>query len=451
MSRAGRLVAFVVFPSLLAGLALLPAEAQEQRGATAGLSLSDLEQMALARNPTMAQAQAAVRAAQGRRQQVGRYPNPLVGYELDDLAARAPDEAKHFFWFQVPIVIGGKLGHAQTLADVDRQRAGALVEVQRLRVLTSLRMLFYEALGAARLLALREELAGLTREAVDVSEELYNVGQADQPDVLEVEIEAERSALEVERAREHQARVWRLLAAVAGNPTLPIMPLVGDPEPAPPTVPLDVATARLLAESPVVAIARTNVERARAGLERVRAERVPNMFVRSKLGYSGERINGGRSGFEAGVEIGVPLPLFDRQQGNLAAAEADVEHATREVERVELELRSQVATVVREQSDAAARVQRYRREILPRAQKAVELYERGFQQMSAAYTQVLIARRSLYQARAEHLQALVDAWRAAALLDGLLLAGGLEAPAHTNVQAPPPSGHLPTASERAAD
>jgi cobalt-zinc-cadmium efflux system outer membrane protein len=96
-------------------------------------------------------------------------------------------------------------------------------------------------------------------------------------------------------------------------------------------------------------------------------------------------------------------------------------------------------------------VARYEREIVPRAQRSYELYRRSFQQMAAAYPQVLIAQRTLYQSRVEHVQALVDLWRGATVLDGMLLSGGLDAPFHSSVQLPPPTGHVPTAASRAVD
>ena len=96
-------------------------------------------------------------------------------------------------------------------------------------------------------------------------------------------------------------------------------------------------------------------------------------------------------------------------------------------------------------------VGRYEREILPRAQQSVELYRKGFQQMAAAYPQVLIAQRTLFQSRAEYTQALVELWRTASLLEGMLLSGGLDAPFHMSVSQPPPTGHVPTAAGRPAE
>jgi cobalt-zinc-cadmium efflux system outer membrane protein len=443
----------------IAGLALLlggggPARAQAPPAAVAGapLSLADLERLALERNPTLPQARAAARAAAGRLRQAGLYPNPLVGYELEDLNTREPGRHKNFFWLQVPIVLGGKLAKSEALASTDRAIADTTVEVQRLRVLATVRLLYYEALGLARLVAMREELLANARAAVETTEELFNVGQADRPDILEVQNEASRAALELVRTRNQQARVWRALAAAVGRPDLPPAPLAGSLDDPPPPMDPQAVMARVLRESPEVRIARTGLERARAALERVRAERIPNMFVRTKMGYNAERFErGGDVGFEAGVEVGIPLPLFDRQQGNLAAAEADLEHARREVERLELELRTQLGVALRSYEDARAEVEQYRDEVVPRAEEAVGLYRRGFEQMTAAYPQVLIAQRSLFQARAEYVQALVELWRSAAVLDGMLLVGGLEAPFHTSVQLPPPTGHIPSPAGRPAD
>jgi outer membrane protein, heavy metal efflux system len=444
MRARGAAVAGALMATLVAAL---PAAAQPS-----ALRLEDLERMALERNPTLFQAQAGVRAAQGRVTQAGLYPNPMVGYELEELTAREPGRHKNFVWFQLPIVTAGKLGRSREVAATERTLAELQVDAQRLRVLTTVRMLYYEVLGAERLVALREDLRQLVAEAASVSEELFNVGQADRPDVLEVEIEAQRAGIEHARARGHRQRVWRALAAAVGRPALPLTPLVGDLEREPSAIDPDAITTRVLGGSPEVRRAHAGVERARAALARVRAERVPNLFVRTRLGYNSESFGPGKDvGFEAGVEIGLPLPLFDRQQGNLASAEADLEHAKREVERLELALRTQLAAALKGWEDAGDEVDRYRREILPRAEQSLEIYRRGFGRMAAAYPQVLIAQRSLYRARAEYVQALVELHRGAALLDGLLLEGALEAPSHSGVQMPPPTGHLPAPAERPAD
>ena len=71
---------------------------------------------------------------------------------------------------------------------------------------------------------------------------------------------------------------------------------------------------------------------------------------------------------------------------------------------------------------------------IPRAQRAYDLYLTRFRQMAASYPQALIAQRTLFQARADYVNALVDVWRNAVQLQGLLLMGGLDAPAGAGVE-----------------
>jgi cobalt-zinc-cadmium efflux system outer membrane protein len=215
-----------------------------------------------------------------------------------------------------------------------------------------------------------------------------------------------------------------------GDPALPRAHLVGDLEAEIPAVDPDAIEAQLLRDSPELRIARARVEHAKASLARTRADRIPNFFVRGGLGYNFASFGTGKDvGVEALFEIGMPLPIFDRKQGDIATAEAQLALAQDELRRAELELRTRFDSVVTRYRDARAIVERYPREVLLRAQRSYELYLDRFRQMAAAYPQVLIAQRTLGQARVEYVRALVDVWQHAVILRGLLLTDGLTAPA----------------------
>jgi cobalt-zinc-cadmium efflux system outer membrane protein len=124
---------------------------------------------------------------------------------------------------------------------------------------------------------------------------------------------------------------------------------------------------------------------------------------------------------QSSAEIGVALPLFDRNQGARAAARAEAERARLAVERTRLRLRARLAEVHREYRDAAASAERYRTVMLPRAQQAYDLYLSNFRQMAAAYPQVLIAQRNLFQIQEEYIASLVAVWQRAVEIQGLLL------------------------------
>jgi cobalt-zinc-cadmium efflux system outer membrane protein len=414
------------------GLAMAPSVSPAQAPTVALPSvwrLEDLERVALQNNPTIGQADALIRSVQGRRLQAGLYPNPLVGVSADDIKARAPSQSKYFLWVQQTIITGDK---RQTLLNAVRQEqrhAEGEEEIQRQRVLNAVRVAFYEGLGLTRMVELRRDLARIAREAVEISEELFNIGQADRPDVLEVEVEAARAELEVARAETELARAWQALAAMVGDPGLPRRPLVGDLEAELPVVDVEAVRVQLLRDSPELKVARARLERTRAALERARADRIPNFFVRGGLGYNFERFNGGGDvGVEAFFELGIPLPIFDRNQGNIKSAEAALTLVEKEMKRVELDLTTRLADASRNYQDAYRTAETYPGRVLTPAQQAYELFLGRFRRMAAAYPQVLIAQRALAQARVEYVRALIDVWQSATILQGQLVMGGLEAP-----------------------
>ena len=119
--------------------------------------LEDLERMAAERNPTLAQSDLAVRAAEGRRQQAGAFPNPVIGYFGEELSFRAAGQtSEHGVFIEQTIPLGGKLGKAKRVFASERDQAAILAEAQRTRVLNSVRVLYYDALGAQRLVELRD-------------------------------------------------------------------------------------------------------------------------------------------------------------------------------------------------------------------------------------------------------------------------------------------------------
>jgi cobalt-zinc-cadmium efflux system outer membrane protein len=295
-------------------------------------------------------------------------------------------------------------------------------------------MLYFEALGAQQRLDLRVELARIAREAVKTTSELMNVGQADRPDYLAIEIEAQQVELDLINAENDFEQVWQLVASVIGSPELKPARLAGDLEKELPNLDQQALMATLLRESPETRSARAEVERAQAVLARARAERVPDLFVRGAIGYSNELLEapgappGRKTGPEASLEVGITLPIFNRNQGGIAAAEAELAIAERELTRLELALRVRLARSFREYNNARSAVERYRQVILPRAERAYQMYLASFRQMAAAYPQVLISQRTMFQVRENYLDALVALHQNAASIEGFLLTGALDPP-----------------------
>ncbi len=421
----------VLLSTLCVAPRVLTGEAQEKLGGEPVLRLADLERMALDNNPTIAQAAAGIRAAEGRTLQAGLYPNPIMGYIGAEISGRAPTKtSEHLFFMEQAIVTAGKLKHNRSIFAQARSEAEAEAEAQRLRVLNAVRLFYYAALGAQEMVTLRENLAEIARTAAATSEQLFNVGAADRPDLLESQIELHQSEIDLMEAENDRDRVWQMLAAVVGNPWLEPASLEGNLEAEIPRFDRESTLATLLADSPELRKAQVGVERARATLRLEKAEPVPDVLLRGGVGYNFEELDalGGRVGLEAFIEVGFQVPLFNRNQGNIAAAQAEIDQAERDVTRLDLALHARLAMAFDRYLDSLGLTERYQTEVLPRAQEAYDLYLARFQQMAAAYPQVLISQRTLFQVRVQYIEALVELWQNAVLIRGMLLAGGLEPP-----------------------
>ena len=422
---------FVLCFSWALFLLALPARAQTPASEQKTITLEELQQMASENNPTFAQSAANIQAAEGKKKQSGLYPNPTVGYQGEQIRGGSFHDGEQGFFVQQDIVLGGKLGLNRKIFDQELKQAETEADEQKLRVVTNVRMSYVQALAAQQTLELRHNLSKLADDAVETSHQLANVGQADAPDVLESEVEAQQAQLAVTMAEQNQQRIWKALSAVVGNPRLPLMRLEGKLEDTPP-VNADELVEKIVNESPAVRIAEIGVKRAEAALVREKREPIPDLQLRGGLQQNGELLSepsGRPVGLQGFADVGVRIPIFNRNQGNIATAKADAERAKREVERVKLVMRERAATVVQNYTFSQSAVDRYKNQMIPRAQKAYEMYTKKYQDMATAYPQVLIAQRTLMHLEVSYINALESFATSSLSLQSYLLTDGLEAPA----------------------
>jgi outer membrane protein, heavy metal efflux system len=423
MRRLVFLTALVLFPG--------PAEAQPPVPAAPAITLEEVEQLALQNNPTGTAATAGVDAARERSRQAGAWPNPVIGYSGEELKTGDLDpRGEHGFFVEQTIPLGGKLRRSQDVFQKSVEHSESVRDVQRLRILTSVRQAYYSVLLTERRIEVQERLAALASEAVGVTAQLFNVGAADRPDYLEIEIVSRRVQLQLNRSRNERLALRAHLAALTGLREVADRPLAGSIDAPIPKLERDQALRTLLEQSPELRAARAALERTRAVTARAQRDTSPDLILRGGAAYNRERgeDTGQPIGWEGRLEAGVSLPLFNRNTGGVAAGRADETRAEAEVTRVELSLRSRAASQFAEYLTAVSAAEAYRSEILPRAEEAYRLYLSRYREMAAAYPQVLVAQQTFFEMSAEYLENLSEAWRAALRLQGFLAGDGLDAP-----------------------
>lgn len=403
---------------LAAPMELAPIPTPSKVEADIGLTLAAIEQLALANNPAIQQAAAAAARAQGIRNQVGLKPNPIVGYNGAQLADAGTDQ--HSFFVEQTFVRGDKLAWNQQVIGHDVNAMNWLVETQRQRLRTDIRLAFYEALAAQQRLELSREFRDVALKGVTVSEDRVKASVGAKPDVLQSEIQLSEVDLAIQQAEFDYSAAWNELAALAGVPDLAQAELVGELDSVEQLRETDTEYAQIVARSPLLSAAQARVDRARSNLQRQQNQPISNVTGQLGAGHD----NGTGQGF-INLQLSMPVPVHNKNQGNIQAAHAEYCEAIRNVERIEMSIRRDLARVMREYQVADATVQRYEEVILPKAREAMDLMQSARDSGEFDFLRVLTTRRAFYDANIKYVVALGQLAQANAKLDGLLLSGGL--------------------------
>lgn len=390
------------------------------------MALPQLEQLALAYNPTLCQLTASAQKASGFRSQVGRYPNPTVGYQGMQLGDNGTDQ--HVAYFDQQIVLGDKLALNRRVLNQEVKARLWELEAQKYRVLTDVRLRFYEALAAQRRVELTSEFHAVATAGVDAARSRVEALLGPRSELLQSEIQLTETETAQSQAELAFRGAWQELAAVAGIPDLAQAPLTGELRPEVLERDWDAFYQTLLSTSPERCAAFARVSRAQANIARQEAQPIPNLSVQLGAG----RDNGQNSSM-VNVQVGAPIPLFNRNQGNIDAACAEHCRAQQEVRRIDLSIKARLARAAQEFDSAAVAVRNFEGKILPRARETLELTNQAYAAGEFDFLQVLVARRTYFDSNLQYLKALGELAQANARLDGLLLSGGLDETVDTAV------------------
>lgn len=379
-----------------------------------GLGLSDLFRLGLERNPALRQADLEIDAAQGRALQAGMYPNPTLSIGGEEIGRRGGIQTVP--QLSQEIVRGGKRQLSRAVADRDVDQAQLALLRQRNALFTAVRLGYYEALAAQRRIEVLEELVKLATQAFENAQKLFKQQQIAELDLLPFQVELERLRADTEATQREQAAAWGRLAASMGTPDLPPAHLIGSLESPLPDYNIEPARLAMLEVHPDVRIAQVGITRAQLAVQREQAQVVPNVTLMG--GYTrnfNDREN------QATYQVSVPIPVWNRNQGNIRAAQAELGRASQEVSRVENDLSGRLWTAFGLYSAARQRSERYRSSILPNATRTYRLSVEAFRGGEFQYLRVLQAQRLVAEANLEYIRALADAWRGASEIAGLLL------------------------------
>lgn len=383
------------------------------------LTLKELEILAFQHNPALAAAAARMNAARGRKHQAGLYPNPVMGYHATEIGNRDTAGQQGGFVNQ-RFITGNKLQLDQAIATREIDEAHFRFHAQERRILSDVRSRFCEAVVAQQRMELTQELEALGSDLVTATQQLLKSRLGTENDLLQARIKAEESAILADNAQNQRIESWRRLMAVVGTPTLPMGVLQDESELELPAFDWEECRAIVMHDNPQLNAARMRTQRARRVISRAKAEPVPNVDLSVSV-----RHHNVTDSDVANVQLGIPVPVFNRNQGNVRSAEAEWVAACKDAERIELALLDQLALTYRQYQNARQQVERYRERMIPQARQSLDLVSDAYETGQVDYQTLLTSQQTFVRVNLDYLDALLEARTSAIAIEGQLLLGSL--------------------------
>ena len=397
--------------ALIAAIPLLGAPATAQPVPPDTLTLEAALDRAASASPRLRAADLEASARTSLTRQAGRLPNPVLDAEAENVGSSGPEEAVVTARLGQLVELGGDRSARRQVAAREADRAVADAALARLSLAAQARTRYASAAAAQARLDLARDAVRLAEATRAATAEQVDAGDRSPVDETRADVAAAEARADVAAAEAARRTAFARLAALwADAPDFDAVAPLSHPE-APPD--LDVLFGRLHG-SAAFAVWGVEAERREAALRLEQARRIPDVTL--SAGYRRFTETGGGA-FVGGVAL--PIPVFDRNGGAVAAARLRLQAAEAEREAALVEARAALAEAYGDLDAAYAEARALRTEVLPGAEDVAGRIEEGYRAGKFSLLDVLDAQRTLTGLRARYTAAAADYHAAAAEVERL--------------------------------
>lgn len=375
------------------------------------LTLPSVLELAFRANPGLAAASREVDAADGAIRQAGIIPNPEFAATIED---RNKETRTTTLQINQPIELGGKRSARIAAAERARDIANAELNTKRAELRATVTTAFYDALIAQERHRLTLASVELAKNATTAASKRVTAGKISPVEATKARIAEAGVRIELAQAANELSQAKRRLSATWGSKT-PRFRHIDAAVDALPDVPLLDDLMQSLQKAPMLSHARLEVAR-REALDQVeRSRQIPDITF--NLGTKRDR-ELGRNQLIVGFAI--PIPVFDRNQGNLQEALHRTDKARHELIATEVQLNTELAQAHERLTTTREEAELLQQEVLPNAQSAYDAAAKGFELGKFNFLDLLDAQRTLFQTKSQYLRTLSETHRAAAEIERIV-------------------------------
>jgi len=380
-------------PDRAADVEELPPRSAKAELPADGITLADLLAQAERANPDLRSSRSAVGIAAGQVWQAGLYPNPTGSVTSGEIGFEG-DSSNTIVGATQPIVIGNRLRAA--VAAADAEEAAKLADVERVRreVYGRVAELHARVLELDAQLSLVDELVSVATQTLDIAETRFEARAVAEPDVIRPRVEVHQLRADRQRIAQELNAVEKQLGLVLNTDPISAARLGSSIPTTPEPLNEEQLVTAVEAAHPALIVADREVDAAEATLQRIRAERVPDLNVTAGVGYSEE----GNQGI-AEIGVGAEIPLWDRRQGDIMSARFELMKRRQDKAATRNRLLSELAEHIGVYDAARNQLAVIRDQVSPDAQRAFEQIDESYRAGRASFIDLLDAQRTLMQSR----------------------------------------------------
>jgi len=365
----------------------------------------------MARNPALAAASWEVHAAEADVLQEGLLPNPEVRVRMGDFGGtgqfRGTKDSDQSIRLSQVIEIGDKSAKRSRVARLATSLCGWDYESARLNVFTETTKAFVVVLAAEQRMAAAKEMSEAAEKIMTLVTKRVEGGAAAGLEAKKARIRVGMARTEVERTKHATTAARAGLASHWGSSQPEFKRASGDLETLT-EVPMLKQLLGRISGNPDLARWKTEENLRKATLELEKANCIPDLRV---LGGMRRLEQSGEHGYLIALEI--DIPIFDRNQGNVAQARLRRIKAAHEQRAATMAVTAALSTAYQTMSAAYHEAILTKDVVLPAARDALEIAEKDLDVtrrvvVGIAPLNILRAQRALFRAKTRYLDALED-------------------------------------------
>lgn len=378
---------------------------------SAGLSLDVAISLALQANPELAIAISERDAVKGMQIQAATVPNPSLSTYIEDTRSSTRQTTIEV---SQPFELGGKRAARVAAADVRYAVASTLIELKRAEIRAATMKAFYEVLIAQEHMALSQSLLELAQRVQSAASKRVKAGKISP--VEEIKSKVAESTVKIELSQmAAQLATSRIKLSGFWGASLPRFSMVVGQLDLFPVVPQLAELHARQESSPAIKLAKLEIEQRESLVNIEDSKRTPDLTL-----SVGARRNEELGLNQAIIGLSIPIPVYDRNQGNLQEALSRTNKARDELLAIRVQQGTLLSAAFERYLVAKLEANILQADILPSAQSAYDSAVKGFEFGKFGFLDVLDAQRTLFYARSQYLNALLNGHLAIADIHGIM-------------------------------